>query len=153
MGSKRRPAPSILFSVKEAKSHDAEAFAALALGGLSAAALLEPKLLAFQELFEGPLRERELLSREENQLLDGKIHTLLLLLSPHLQARAAQECLEGLLQRCFGPVSWLKTLGGTMPTSGTWMTSWPRPCHTMTRRSSPSWCRACMWRASQDGLG
>ena len=62
MGSKRRPAPSILFSVKEAKSHDAEAFAALALGGLSAAALLEPKLLAFQELFEGPLRERELRS-------------------------------------------------------------------------------------------
>ena len=100
VSSKRRPAPSILFTVKEAKSHDPEAFAALALHGLAEASLLEPKLRAFQELFEGLVKERELLTREENQQLDKKIHEMLLLLAPHLQARAAQECLEGLLQRC-----------------------------------------------------
>ncbi|CAL1169484.1 unnamed protein product [Cladocopium goreaui] len=99
VGTKRQVAPSILFSPQEAKSHDPETFAALALHGLSEAAVLEPKLSQYSELFEGTMKDRDLLTKEENGAIDQKIHKLLLLLSPHLQARAAQECVEGLLYR------------------------------------------------------
>ncbi|CAJ1333196.1 unnamed protein product [Effrenium voratum] len=99
LGPKRAAAPSVLFTPQEARKHDAEAFAALALRGLYEASLLDPQLAEFSKLFEGPQKDRELLTREGNAALDKQIHQFLLLLSPHLQARASQECLEGLLHR------------------------------------------------------
>eukprot|EP00434_Breviolum_minutum_P037353 symbB.v1.2.033117.t1/scaffold4071.1/size45255/4 len=111
VGTKREAPPSILFEVQEAKTYDSETFAALALHGLSEASVMEPKLSNFNELFEGTVRDRDLLTKEElepctigpyvqeNDALNKKIRQLLLLLSPHLQARAAQECIEGLLYR------------------------------------------------------
>eukprot|EP00913_Durusdinium_trenchii_P017550 g16491.t1 len=88
VGPKRTAAPSILFSPQEARSQDPESFASLALHGFSKASVLAPEISKFTELFEG-----------SNDALDRKIHHLLMLLSPHLQARAAQECVEGLLYR------------------------------------------------------
>ncbi|CAK9072096.1 unnamed protein product, partial [Durusdinium trenchii] len=99
VGPKRTAAPSILFSPQEARSQDPESFASLALHGLSEASVLAPEISKFTELFEGSVKDRDLLTREENDALDRKIHHLLMLLSPHLQARAAQECVEGLLYR------------------------------------------------------
>ncbi|CAE8636333.1 unnamed protein product, partial [Polarella glacialis] len=63
------------------------------------ASLLDPDIAAFASFFEGPERDRELLSKEANERLNKEIHQLLLLLSPHLQSRVAQEVLEGLLHR------------------------------------------------------
>ncbi|CAE7807572.1 HEATR1 [Symbiodinium sp. CCMP2456] len=99
LGPKRTAAPSVLFTPQEAKRVEPEAFAALALRGVEQASLLDPEIASYGSLFEGPQRDRDLMTREENAALDEKIHHLLLLLSPHLQATSAQECLEGLLYR------------------------------------------------------
>eukprot|EP00439_Symbiodinium_sp_Y106_P082080 s392_g21.t1 len=99
LGPKRTAPPSVLFTPQEAKRLDPEAFAALALRGVEQASLLDPEIASYGSLFEGPQRDRDLMTREENAALDEKIHHLLLLLSPHLQATSAQECLEGLLYR------------------------------------------------------
>eukprot|EP00929_Paragymnodinium_shiwhaense_P050206 TRINITY_DN25298_c0_g2_i2.p1 TRINITY_DN25298_c0_g2~~TRINITY_DN25298_c0_g2_i2.p1 ORF type:complete len:2404 (+),score=730.73 TRINITY_DN25298_c0_g2_i2:128-7339(+) len=91
--------PSVLYTPEEAARHDSEAFAALALRGISAASILEPDVAVYARLFEGPAPERDMLSKEENVRIDGDIKRLLLLLSPHFLVRAAQECIEGLLHR------------------------------------------------------
>ncbi|CAK0845264.1 unnamed protein product [Prorocentrum cordatum] len=82
-----------------ASQHDSDAFASLARNGVAGVSGLDPDLAAFSTLFEGAQRDRELLSTEENAHLDSEIRRMLILLSPHMQTRAAQECLEGLLQR------------------------------------------------------
>lgn len=98
--AKRRAlAPSILFTPQEAKQQGGEAFAALALRGIAGVAALDPDLAVYAQLFEGRAPDREFLTPDEGKRLDGEIRRLLLLLSPHLPLRVAQEVLEGLLYR------------------------------------------------------
>jgi len=94
---RRAPPPSVLFSPSEAKTHDPDAFATLALQGIAGVATLEPDVVVYKRLFQGPMKDRKLLARNDSDKLDSDIHRFLVLLSPHMQVHAAQECLEGLL--------------------------------------------------------
>lgn len=98
-GRQKSLPPSLLFTPVEAARHDQGSFAALALRGLAGVAALEPEAAAFAPLFQGQAKDRETLSRDEADRLDNEIHKLLRLLSPHLLVRAAQEVVEGLIQR------------------------------------------------------
>eukprot|EP00928_Gymnodinium_smaydae_P055441 TRINITY_DN3898_c0_g3_i1.p1 TRINITY_DN3898_c0_g3~~TRINITY_DN3898_c0_g3_i1.p1 ORF type:complete len:2298 (-),score=543.23 TRINITY_DN3898_c0_g3_i1:166-6987(-) len=98
-GGRREVAPSLLFAQEEAALQDAETVAALALRGISNLVALEPDVGVYARLFEGPAPLRDMLTKEENGKLDADIRQLLLLVSPHLPIRAAQECVEGLLRR------------------------------------------------------
>jgi U3 small nucleolar RNA-associated protein 10 len=94
---RKQPAPSVLFSPEEAKTHDAEDIAALARQGLVSLATLDPDAAGFASLFQGQAQDRNMLTAAENEGLNKQIRRLLLVLSPHLMTRSAQECLEGLL--------------------------------------------------------
>lgn len=93
----RKSHPSILYSPQEAKQYEPDSFAALALRGLTELSRIDPDLAIYTKLFTGAPRERDLMTHAENDSLNADIKRLLLLLSPHLPMRAAQECLEGLL--------------------------------------------------------
>lgn len=98
--TRREPPPSVIFTPEEAKRQPAEAFAALGSRGIATVASgLDPDVADHAGLFEGPARDRDMLTVAENKLLNKQIKRLLLLLSPHFLVRAAQECVEALLYR------------------------------------------------------
>lgn len=96
---RRRQAPSLLYSPEDVKHIESDTFVALAQRGIRAVSELDPDIAAFARLFDGPPKERDILTREENASLGKDIRHLLLLLSPHFPVRSAQEVMEGLLHR------------------------------------------------------
>lgn len=92
---------SLLFEKKEAAKLDRETVHKIGISGLNELRKLDSIFESSEELFdETNLNiQRTLLSKEENEVLNGKLNRLLLLLSPYMQHFACQQALELLVFR------------------------------------------------------
>lgn len=100
--SRRKPADSYLFSLKEAQKHDLDAIHALGLNGFTQLMAMDPSIGSFERpLFSDTAKatDRTLLTSGANAELNGHIASFLPLLGPYLLEAPAGKVLEWLVRR------------------------------------------------------